>query len=61
MSQPISTAKAAAMIGVSSETLRAWRKRNKGPHFHKIEGSTDGFYISQDVEVWIEQNRDRQK
>ncbi len=46
---------AAEILQAKKQTLRAWRHRNKGPAFYKVNGRV--LYKREDVEAWIEQCR----
>ena len=49
----LSTAQAAARIGVTPATLRSWRFRGKGPAYHK-SSPRRVFYLATDVDEWIQ-------
>lgn len=51
----LNNAEAAALIGVSPNTLKLWRHQGKGPPFHKHDPDSPQSgvsYASADIEVW---------
>jgi len=51
----ISRVQAAAMIGVSRQTLANWSERGKGPPYIQAEKGAGCFYEPEQVKKWIEE------
>ena len=51
----VTTDEAARLIGVASQSLRAWRIRNCGPAFIK-QGRNVRYHLD-DINVWLNRNR----
>ena len=57
MEDLISPTKAAALLGCHINTLKTWRKKNKGPRCVQIEGSPALAYSRSEVERWIQSEK----
>ena len=53
MSDSVSTAEAARMIGVKAHTLRVWRCQGRGPKYCRLSPRGRAVYRRCDVESWI--------
>lgn len=45
----------ATMMGVSTNTLRDWRRKGTGPHYIRVQKGV--FYRLKDINEWLELNR----
>lgn len=48
----LSTSQAAQLMGIVEKTLEKWRRRGKGPRYHRL-GNRMVRYAQEDVEAWI--------
>lgn len=53
----IDTRQAASLLGVSPETLRAWRVRGQGPAWHKLGKACR--YARSDIDAFLAASRHR--
>ena len=58
MTQLMSTAQVAEMLGLQPQTLRLWRYHGKGPRYERYGGSKSrAFYSLSDIHEWLQKRR----
>ena len=45
----------ARRIGRDETTLRSWRRKDRGPPYHRVEGRI--YYKPEDVSLWLNERR----